>query len=40
MKLPGFFTEIDKVDVSITMSGVKFDNPFGLASAPLQPLMR
>ena len=32
--LPGFFTEIDLVDISTEMSGVKFDNPFGLASAP------
>ena len=33
-KLPGFFTQVDKVDVSIEMSGIHFDNPFGLASAP------
>ena len=32
--LPGFFTEIDKVDLSIDVCGVKFENPFGLASAP------
>lgn len=32
--LPGFFTEIDLVDISTEMAGVKFDNPFGLASAP------
>eukprot|EP00823_Brevimastigomonas_motovehiculus_P003735 TRINITY_DN2320_c0_g1_i1.p1 TRINITY_DN2320_c0_g1~~TRINITY_DN2320_c0_g1_i1.p1 ORF type:complete len:1020 (+),score=299.16 TRINITY_DN2320_c0_g1_i1:89-3148(+) len=32
--LPGFQTEIDKVDVSVTMAGIKFPNPFGLASAP------
>lgn len=32
--LPKFFTEIDLVDISTEMSGVKFDNPFGLASAP------
>jgi len=29
-----FETEIDNVDISITMAGVKFPNPFGLASAP------
>jgi dihydropyrimidine dehydrogenase (NADP+) len=34
MKLPGFFSEIDQVDISIEMAGKKFDNPFGLASAP------
>ena len=33
-KLPGFFTQIDLVDISTTMAGVHFDNPFGLASAP------
>jgi dihydropyrimidine dehydrogenase (NADP+) len=33
-KLPGFFTEIDLVDISTEMAGVKFDNPYGLASAP------
>jgi len=32
--LPLFETEIDNVDLSITMAGVKFENPFGLASAP------
>ena len=32
--LPGFFTEIDLVDISTSMAGVHFDNPFGLASAP------
>ena len=34
MSLPGFFSEIDLVDISIEMAGKKFDNPFGLASAP------
>lgn len=34
MKLPGFFTEIDQVDISIVIAGKKFENPFGLASAP------
>lgn len=33
-KLPGFFTEIDLVDISTDMAGVHFDNPYGLASAP------
>lgn len=32
--LPRFFTPIDKVDVSIEVCGLKFKNPFGLASAP------
>ncbi|ELU18829.1 hypothetical protein CAPTEDRAFT_161594 [Capitella teleta] len=32
--LPKFFTPIDNVDVSITMCGIRFENPFGLASAP------
>lgn len=32
--LPGFFTEIDLVDISTDMAGVHFNNPFGLASAP------
>uniref|UniRef100_UPI001939D4E7 dihydropyrimidine dehydrogenase [NADP(+)]-like n=1 Tax=Styela clava TaxID=7725 RepID=UPI001939D4E7 len=33
-RLPNFFTAIDKVDVSIELCGMKFPNPFGLASAP------
>ena len=33
-ELPRFYTPIDKVDVSVTMCGIKFENPFGLASAP------
>ncbi|CAF0828642.1 unnamed protein product [Brachionus calyciflorus] len=32
--LPKFFTPIDLVDVSVELCGVKFPNPFGLASAP------
>ena len=28
-----FFTPIDEVDVSVEMCGLKFENPFGLASA-------
>uniref|UniRef100_A0A8W8J4G9 Dihydropyrimidine dehydrogenase [NADP(+)] n=2 Tax=Magallana gigas TaxID=29159 RepID=A0A8W8J4G9_MAGGI len=31
--LPKFFTPIDKVDVSVEMCGLKFPNPYGLASA-------
>lgn len=33
-KLPLFYTEIDNVDISVEMCGIKFENPFGLASAP------
>ncbi|XP_074037989.1 dihydropyrimidine dehydrogenase su(r) isoform X2 [Leptinotarsa decemlineata] len=33
-KLPLFYTEIDEVDISVEICGVKFQNPFGLASAP------
>jgi len=33
-KLPGFFTEIDKFDISVNKSCIFFENPFGLASAP------
>lgn len=33
-KLPLFYTEIDNVDLSVEVCGVKFENPFGLASAP------
>jgi dihydropyrimidine dehydrogenase (NADP+) len=32
--LPGFFTEIDLVNISTDMAGVHFENPYGLASAP------
>ena len=32
-ELPKFFTPIDEVDVSVEMCGLKFENPFGLASA-------
>jgi dihydropyrimidine dehydrogenase (NADP+) len=31
--LPPFFTDIDRVDLSSTICGLKFPNPFGLASA-------
>ncbi|KAJ8305562.1 hypothetical protein KUTeg_016107 [Tegillarca granosa] len=31
--LPNFFTPIDQVDVSVEICGLKFPNPFGLASA-------
>ncbi|XP_059095329.1 dihydropyrimidine dehydrogenase [NADP(+)]-like [Tigriopus californicus] len=33
-RLPKFFTAIDDVDLSVEMCGLKFPNPFGLASAP------
>ncbi|EYC21985.1 hypothetical protein Y032_0018g3645 [Ancylostoma ceylanicum] len=33
-KLPMFYSPIDEVDISVEMCGVKFENPFGLASAP------
>lgn len=33
-KLPKFFTPIDLVDISVEICGLKFPNPFGLASAP------
>eukprot|EP01135_Chromosphaera_perkinsii_P007593 Nk52_evm49s914 gene=Nk52_evmTU49s914 len=32
--LPKFFTEIDNVDLSVVICGLRFPNPFGLASAP------
>eukprot|EP01027_Heterolobosea_sp_BB2_P012612 GEZU01018261.1.p1 GENE.GEZU01018261.1~~GEZU01018261.1.p1 ORF type:complete len:1036 (-),score=376.97 GEZU01018261.1:102-3209(-) len=32
-QLPNFFTPIDEVDLSVEMCGIKFPNPFGLASA-------
>lgn len=33
-KLPKFYTAIDSVDLSVQVCGIKFENPFGLASAP------
>ncbi len=33
-QLPKFYTPIDLVDISVEMCGLKFPNPFGLASAP------
>lgn len=33
-ELPNFFTEIDQIDLSVDVCGIKFPNPFGLASAP------
>lgn len=33
-KLPLFYSAIDEVDISIEVCGIKFLNPFGLASAP------
>lgn len=32
--LPKFFSPIDEVDLSLNICGIKFENPFGLASAP------
>ena len=32
--LPAFTTPVDLVDVTVEMCGLKFMNPFGLASAP------
>ena len=33
-EMPHYNTEIDDVDISVEVCGVKFPNPFGLASAP------
>ena len=33
-ELPKFYTSIDLVDISVEICGLKFKNPFGLASAP------
>ncbi|CAB3373612.1 Hypothetical predicted protein [Cloeon dipterum] len=33
-QLPKFYTPIDSVDLSVEVCGLKFPNPFGLASAP------
>ncbi|KAG8231044.1 hypothetical protein J437_LFUL010923 [Ladona fulva] len=33
-ELPKFYSPIDLVDISVEMCGMKFENPFGLASAP------
>ncbi|XP_003738053.1 dihydropyrimidine dehydrogenase [NADP(+)] [Galendromus occidentalis] len=33
-RLPKFYTPIDGVDIGVTVCGIKFKNPFGLASAP------
>ena len=32
-QLPKFFTPVDTVDISVEFVGLKFENPFGLASA-------
>lgn len=32
--LPQFYTVIDQVDLSVEVAGIRFPNPFGLASAP------
>ena len=33
-RLPKFHTPIDDVDLAVEMCGLRFPNPFGLASAP------
>lgn len=33
-ELPLFHSDIDEVDISVEVCGLKFENPFGLASAP------
>ena len=33
-QLPKFHSAIDDVDISVEVCGIKFENPFGLASAP------
>ena len=33
-QLPQYCTPIDAVDLSVDVVGVRFENPFGLASAP------
>jgi len=33
-QLPKFYSPIDQVDLSVEVCGLKFPNPFGLASAP------
>lgn len=33
-RLPRFYSAVDRVDLSVVMCGVRFPNPFGLASAP------
>ena len=32
--LPKFYSSIDEVDISVEVCNIKFENPFGLASAP------
>lgn len=33
-ELPMFYTPVDLIDISVEVCGLKFKNPFGLASAP------
>ena len=33
-RLPKFHTQVDEVDLSVEVCGLRFRNPFGLASAP------
>ena len=42
-RLPKFYTAVDAVDLSVEICGLRFPNPFGLASAPpttSAPMMR
>lgn len=32
--MPMFLTPVDAVDISVEICGVRFPNPYGLASAP------
>ena len=32
-QLPKFFTPVDLIDLSVEVAGLRFENPFGLASA-------
>ncbi len=34
VELPMFCTAVDQVDISVDICGLKFPNPYGLASAP------
>jgi len=33
-KFPGYLTKVDDIDISIEVDKLKYENPFGLASAP------
>ncbi|EDR25906.1 dihydropyrimidine dehydrogenase, putative [Entamoeba dispar SAW760] len=34
-KIPKFHTPVDDVDISVTVDGIKYENPFGISSAPV-----